>query len=521
MHCVCYIRQSSEEAAKRDLSCPAQEQRFLADIAARTSKGESVTYEIAPWDEGKSGGDMDRDGLNWILTNLDRFQEVWTYDTDRLVRHDFYAPYIMRELRTRHIRLWGPWGEDGTTPMGRFMTDVRMRFGAYYREEVAEHTKLNRDTRLREGLWSGHPPTGYMFIDESGPGSRRILVPDPEAAPRVQAIFRMLAEGTSQRKACAMLGIPQTTFLWQKDNPLYIGLVYKNRRNIEGLESRTHATLWALAEDALVTWLYPGRQEPLIEPAIWDAVELRRRASPKNKVSRTHGLSGRFRCETCGGVLRVARNKGRRAPSLRCERCKWERSYRFAETAVLTALAILTDSPEFEKAVETELRRQEQPADTSHVDALVAERTKVSRQLDRALDLLIESDEISQAVKDRAVELKKRRDQLDGLIVEEKTRSASRPTTVQAWRRTKVQLTTAPVAKLWKDATAEEQRELLMGVFTRIKAGPDQITFQVRGLEMAFQLPWMKGDVPYREVAGPRSESMGDRIRGFAFLGKV
>ena len=298
---VCYIRQSDEEGHKKAMSCPSQQERFLTDLAFRQAAGEDLDYEIAPWDEGKSGGDIERPGLQWILANLDRFQELWVYDHDRLMRHDFYGPMIMHELRTRSVKLWcSTGGADEDTPMGRFMTDLRMRFGALYREQIADRTKMNRDHRLRDGYWSGHAPTGYRYVNENGEGSKRILVPDPETAPKVKAIFRMLAEGTSQRKACALLGMNQTTVIYQKDNPLYIGLVYKLRENVEALEHRTHAALWTLAADDSVDWLYPGRQQPLVDQETWDALEMRRQVSSKNKMSRVYGLSGRIRCKKCG-----------------------------------------------------------------------------------------------------------------------------------------------------------------------------------------------------------------------------
>ncbi len=143
---VCYIRQSDEEGHKKDLSCPSQERRFLMDVAARQTMGEELEYEIAPWDQGKSGGEIDRPGIQWVLANLDRFDEVWVYDHDRLAREAFHGPYIMKELRSRGIRLWvSTGGSDEDTPMGRFMTDLRLRFGALYREQVAEKTKENRD----------------------------------------------------------------------------------------------------------------------------------------------------------------------------------------------------------------------------------------------------------------------------------------------------------------------------------------------------------------------------------------
>lgn len=516
-HVCCYVRQSDEEGYRRDLSCPLQQETFLRDVSRRLEAGEEITYEIAPWDEGKSGGEFERPGLQWVLANLERFQEVWVYDHDRLARHEFYAPLIMWELRRRGVRLWcSTGGADEETPMGRFMTDLRLRFGALYREQVSERTKMNRDQRLREGLWSGHPPTGYMYVDENGPGSRRLLVPDPANAPRIQAIFRMLAEGYSQRKACAELGITQTSVIWQRGNPLYIGLVYKNRENMEALPERTYAILWSLAKDPAVDWLYPGRHEPLVDEVTWDALELRRQASPKNRVSRVYGLSGRFRCAKCGGVLRISRKQGKRNDALRCDRCRWERSYRYAEEAVLAALEVITGSPEFEAAVEAELAKEETPA-PDRLGGLRSERARVGKQLDRALDLLMDSDEISVSIRQRAVAIKTRRDALDREIAEEAMAVAARPSTVAEWRLTKERLLRLPIGALWTEATAEEQRDLLAGVFSQIRATPEELTFAVRGLGVAFTLPW---HVYHREVAGPGRVEIAHIARRFRLVGR-
>ena len=62
-----------------------------------------------------------------------------------------------------------------------------------------------------------------------------------------------------------------------------------------------------------------------------------------------------------------------------------------------------------------------------------------------------------------------------------------------------------------------EQRALIAGVFSRIVAGPEVVTFHVHGQPFPIQAEWSA----VVKVAGPRSESMGDRIRGFAFIGRV
>jgi DNA invertase Pin-like site-specific DNA recombinase len=487
-HVCCYIRQSSEEAAKRDLSCPAQEQRFLTDMKARLEHGEQVSWEVAPWDEGKSGGEIDRPGLQWLLAELDRFQEIYVYDHDRLVRHRTFGPYIMEELRKRGIVLTGPWGREEGTPMGRFITDTRMRFGAFYREEIGETTKRTRDFRLREGLWSGHAPTGYRYVFEHGEHSRRLLVPDPDRAPQIQGIFRKLAEGHSQKAACHLLGVNEATWIWQRDNPLYIGLVYKHRENIDALAVRTYDTLWSLANDAEVTWVYPGRHEALVDAKTWDAVERLRQQSHRHKTSDRRALSGCLRCETCGGSMRLRNNHG--WPTFRCDRCRWEKSYRQAEATVLAALGLLTQSDEFEAAVEAELAR---PADVDRtlLDGLLLVRCQVIRQIERGLDVMLAGDELEEVMRERVRTLKRRKDTLDREIGKEQARLASEPSLVRLWRDARHLIDLAPVSTLWENATVFEQRALVKGVFQRILASPGECAFYPTGLTIGMRLDWL------------------------------
>lgn len=508
-HICAYIRQSDEEGHKKELSCPSQEKRFLEDLQRRRECGEDITHEVAPWDEGHSGGEMDRPGLQWLLANLDRLQEVWVYDHDRLVRHDFYAPLIMREFRTRGVKLWcSTGGADEETPMGRFMTDLRFRFGALYREQIAERTKMNRDHRLREGLWSGPAPAGYKFVNENGEGSRRILVPDPETAPQVKALLGMMADGVSQKKACERLGTYPSKVVWQRDNPLYIGLVYKHRQNVSLLTDRSYRALWTLAEDPECDWLYPGRQEPIVDAGVWDKLQRRLATSPRARMSERRALSGRLRCQTCGSVLRIRPNQGRRHPSLQCEKCRWERSYRYAENTAIAALALLTSSPEFEEALEAELRARSKAKESKeHLARLERERAKVAKKLDRTIDALVDADELSPTLRAKAGELQRMVKELDDEIAALKASERGRSSAVKEWRRARKQLLDLDLWTIWREASVGEQRDVLMNTFTTITASPEQVTFGIRGLDLALELEWQKGDMsPFVEVAGPGLE---------------
>ncbi len=493
-HVLAYFRQSDEEGAKKQLSIPAQQERFLQDVAGR-----DVTYEMAPWDEGYSGGSLDRPGLQWVLANLDRADELWVYDHDRLVRHPFFGPYLMNEIRSRGIRLWGPWGEDVSSPMGHFMTDVRMRFGAYFREEVAERTRVNTAHRLKEGLWTNHAPTGYKFVFEDGEGSRRILVPDPETAPKIKQIFGLMAAGYSQKQAASAVNSGPTTLLWQRDNPLYIGLVYQGRGNVYALEDRSFRALWTLAEDPAITWIYPGRHEPLIDAVTWDRMQVQLASRPPRQRSEKLALSGCLRCE-CGRALRVHHNSGGRSPSFRCDSCKWERSYPNGEALVVAALAYIANSDEYERAVDAEMKRRRPPDEEDRLAALTRRRAQVARKLDRAIDAMLDAPEVGPALRERAAALQEDLDAIDHETAEIK--AAIRGRVVSDWRQVKAEVLASDMGRLWDVATMEEKRTLLSTVFANITATPEVVRFAVRGQPFPIEGAWSVST----EVAGPGFE---------------
>lgn len=490
---VAYVRQSDEEGHKKELSCPFQQERFLADVERRRAAGEDVTYEIAPWDEGKSGGDIDRPGLNWVLSNLDRFDELWVYDHDRLVRHHFFAAFVMEELRSRGVRLWvSTGGADETTPMGRFMTDLRLRFGALYREQVAERTRENLNTRLRQGLWMNHAPAGYTFAFERGEGSRRILIPDPGTADTVREMFRLLANGMSQKQAALQLGMNETSLLWWRQNPLYIGLVYKYRKNVKALSDLSYAALWALAENPAVDWLHPGQHEPLVEQPIWDKVQRLHTDHPcrGRRRSTNYALSGMIRCAHCGRTTVLRPSGGPRSRAVWCEHCGWQRSYRYAEATVLSVFAMLTADDKFEEALEAEIRSRDVVTRLEQqLAGLTRQREQAAGRLDRTIEAMLDTDDLSPALRTKARELQAHIHQLDEEIA--KTEDAlERQTNVGEWRHLKHALLDLELLTLWNEATEEQRREVLSSVFTDIRATREKMTFAVRGLHLPIEVEW-------------------------------
>lgn len=174
---------------------------------------------------------------------------------------------------------------------------------------------------------------------------------------------------------------------------------------------------------------------------------------------------------------------------------------------MLAALALVTQSPEFEAAVEAELARAPE-VDRTALDALLLERSKIIRQIDRAVDMLIESDDLETDLRSRAVGLKRRKESLDREIGREQARIAATPSLVRSWRDARALVDLEPIGTLWAQATPGEQRKLIRDVFGTVKASPASCTFALVGLEVGFELDW-RSHYPHPEEATSRAEWMG------------
>ena len=309
-----------------------------------------------------------------------------------------------------------------------------------------------------------------------------------------------MAAGFSQKKAAEQLGTYPTRLLWQRDNPLYIGLVYQGRQNVLALSDRSYVALWSLAEDPAIDWIYPGRHEPLIDADTWDRMQARLASrTPRARQSDRLALSGQLRCE-CGRALRIHHNQGTRAPSLRCDICGWERSYPYIEGVIVAALGHVAHSAEYEQAVEEELRRR-RPDDTEErLEAMGRERAAVAGRLDRAIDAMLDAPEVSAALRTKAAALKEDLDRLDREAA--LLKAAIRGRTVSDWREVKRDLLTLDLEAAWRVAGVSEQRALITGVFSRIVAGPEVVTFHVHGQPFPIQADWSA----VVKVAGPGLE---------------
>lgn len=93
------------------------------------------------------------------------------------------------------------------------------------------------------------------------------------------------------RAACREAGLNLTQAYGQRNNPLYVGLVWKHKKVYQELNDQSYEHLRLLAVDPEVAWIAVGKHDPLVGPDVWNAVQ--RRYPTTGKVRReTRRVSG-------------------------------------------------------------------------------------------------------------------------------------------------------------------------------------------------------------------------------------
>jgi DNA invertase Pin-like site-specific DNA recombinase len=172
----------------------------------------------------------------------------------------------------------------------------------YYSLNLAEEVRRGMNEKFSRGGVVSQPPFGYRMQDG-------IFFPDETAAPIVQMIFDDYLAGMPTKRIALKLndmgirtrhGNPweNRTVEYLLTNPVYIG---KLRRSKDGDRSdRFHE------QDECID----GQHQPIITPAIYDAVQAKRADTKKNyrKYARQGQpvqfmLKGLVRCDHCGATL--------------------------------------------------------------------------------------------------------------------------------------------------------------------------------------------------------------------------
>lgn len=182
-----YIRVSTLEQAQEGYSVGEQKERLIAYCKAK----DWIIADIYV-DGGYTGSNLNRPGIQKLISETDKFDLVLVYKLDRLSRSQRDTLYLIEEVfRPKGVDFISMQESfDTSTPFGKAMIGLLAVFAQLEREQIKERTWMGRVARAKTGLHhgGGHIPIGYEYEDGH-------LVINPYEAEQVRKIYEWYLAG--------------------------------------------------------------------------------------------------------------------------------------------------------------------------------------------------------------------------------------------------------------------------------------------------------------------------------------
>ena len=269
VRCAIYTRVSTDSGLDQEFNS-LDAQHDAASAYIRSQAHAHWTLVRTRYDDGGfSGGSTDRPALQRLLEDVrtGRVQIIVVYKVDRLTRSLADFAKLVELFDAHEVSFVSVTQQfNTTTSMGRLTLNVLLSFAQFEREVTAERIRDKIAASKRKGLWvGGMVPLGYelkegkLFIVEQqadlvrsifkrylelGSVNRLVIALREQ---NVKSKIRKLSDGTTRG------GVPftQGPLFYMLRNRFYLGeVVYKGE-------------------------IHPGPQPPLMERALFDAVQQR------------------------------------------------------------------------------------------------------------------------------------------------------------------------------------------------------------------------------------------------------
>jgi site-specific DNA recombinase len=280
VRCAIYTRKSTAEGLDQAFtSLDAQHEACAAYIVSQRHEGWILVPDRYD-DGGCSGGSMDRPALRRLLADIEtgRVDAVACYKVDRLTRSLADFARIVAIFDAANVSFVSVTQAFNTAQsMGRLILNVLLSFAQFERELAAERVRDKIAASKARGLWTGGVvPIGYR-------AEARALVPEPAEAALVVHIFRRyLALGavSALKAELDAAGIRSPVRLHRNGG----------RR---GGAAFSRGQLYCLLANPLFVGrirhrdqVHPGRHAPIVDAALWQAVQERLGANRQRQARR-------------------------------------------------------------------------------------------------------------------------------------------------------------------------------------------------------------------------------------------
>jgi len=161
-----YCRVSTEEQAREGISLDVQK-----DKIRQYAELHNLELLKVITDEGKSGKDLNREGINEILSRIKdkSIFHIIVYKMDRLTRRTFDLLYLVEEVFKKNNVQFHSITEkiDTTTAQGNFFLTIIGAMAQMERDLISERTKAVLQYKIEKGEYVGSPALGYLASSDN------------------------------------------------------------------------------------------------------------------------------------------------------------------------------------------------------------------------------------------------------------------------------------------------------------------------------------------------------------------
>lgn len=288
-----YIRVSTLEQAQEGYSVGEQRERLIAYCKAQ----DWLIADIYV-DGGYTGSNLNRPGIQKLMSETEKFDVVLVYKLDRLSRSQRDTLYLIEEIfrpnKVDFVSMQESF--DTSSPFGKAMIGLLAVFAQLEREQIKERTWMGRVARAKTGLHhgGGNIPIGYDYEDGK-------LIVNPYEAEQVRKIYEWYLSGASLKAITDKLQDAGYTNKYSNYNS------WSSVRNI--LENETYIGRLHFG-DVVVDHAH----EAIITEEQFNAAQIlrgkRREQFGSHAFQSKHVLTGLLFCGHCGGRYYL-RNTGK------------------------------------------------------------------------------------------------------------------------------------------------------------------------------------------------------------------
>jgi site-specific DNA recombinase len=283
--CAIYTRKSSEEGLEQDFNS-LHAQRESCDAYIKSQRHEGWVPLPALYDDGGySGGSTERPALKRLLADIQShlIDVVVVYKVDRLTRALADFAKIVEIFDAAGVSFVSVTQQfNTTTSMGRLTLNVLLSFAQFEREVTGERIRDKIAASKQKGMWmGGWVPIGYDRKD------RTLTINETEALT-VRTIFDLFLKLKNvQRIQTELMRLNLTTKPYATPRGRAIGGLSFARGHIYKILSNP----LYIGEIEHRGVRYPGQHPPLIDGAIWAAVQAQLAANHHENRARTNAKS--------------------------------------------------------------------------------------------------------------------------------------------------------------------------------------------------------------------------------------